>query len=463
MNRKLWGGRFRKRTDPLLEAFSRSLSFDLRLFQADVAAGRAHAEALAAAGHLTAGEMRRLTEALGEIGEDIASGRLGTGGDHEDIHSLVLDELVRRTGEAGKKLHAGRSRNDLVSLDTRLYLREAAGSLRAALADLQEALVSKGEEYADLIFPGLTHTQHAQLVLFPHHCLAYVEMLERDKGRFADASARADVMPAGSAAMAGSSLGLDVRLLASRLGFGSVCANSMDAVSDRDFVIEFLGACAIAGMHLSRLCEELVWWSSSEIGFVRLDEAYCTGSSFLPQKLNPDSAELIRGKTGRLYGNLVAVLTVMKGLPLTYNRDMQEDKEPLFDSAETLAAALPLLAGVVRTLVVDRSAVERALAGDCSAASDLAEYLVARGIPFREAHDLVGALVRDCLRRGRGLEDLTLEDLRRHSAVFAADALGLLTPEGSLRAKTTYGSTAPAQVKRSLRRWRRKLGRRSEG
>jgi len=458
MNSKLWGGRFGKATDPLLERFSRSISYDAILAGADIRAGIAHAEGLERLGHLNAQERDLIVKTLSKIGEDIDSGKLDPGAsEHEDIHTLVLNELALRAGEVAKKLHAGRSRNDLVSLDTRLYLREALCGILAELATLQASLVVKAGEYEDVIIPGLTHTQHAQVVLFPHHLLAYVEMLERDRGRVSDALARMDVLPAGSAAMGGSSLRLDQRFLARRLEFREVSRNSMDAVGDRDFVIETLSALAVVGMHLSRLAEELVWWSSSEIGFAELDEAYTTGSSFLPQKRNPDSAELIRGKTGRLYGNLVAVLTMMKGLPLTYNRDMQEDKEPLFDSLFTVADSLSLMAGIVLTLKVDRAAAADALVNDFSSSSDLAEFLVTQKVPFAEAHAAVGRLVRWCLEEEKSFPKLTLEELRQFHPDFEKAALKLLTPAGSLQAKKTLGSSNPRRVRTELERWCRRL------
>jgi len=458
MSNKLWGGRFQKQTDPGMERFSNSLAFDSRLAQADIEAGMAHAGALREAGLINGRESSTIVSTLKKIGADLEAGKLKLDADrYEDIHSLILAELARRTGETGRKLHAGRSRNDLVSLDTRLYLRLRLEEILGGIKALQTALVEQGTRHQELIFPGLTHTQHAQLVLFPHHLLAYVEMLARDRGRLEDALKRLNVLPAGSAALAGSSLPLDQRKLARELGFKQISRNSVDAVSDRDFAIEILAALAIVGMHLSRLAEELVWWSSSEIAFVQLDEAFCTGSSFLPQKLNPDGAELIRGKTGRLYGNLVALLTVMKGLPLSYNRDMQEDKEPLFDSLDAVNDSLILMAGMIRTLEVDEEAVARALEQDHSPASDLAEHLVTRGVPFHDAHLAVGKLVRWCLKDKRDFSSLSLEDLRKFRPEFGPNAVRLLQAPGSIRAKRTLGSTSPRRVRAELERWKKEL------
>ncbi len=457
MKKKLWGGRFRKPTDPRIEAFSSSLAFDRRLFPQDIRVGIAQAEALGRAGYLTRGEKSALVRALKAIGRELAQGRVSFSG-HEDVHSLVIDRLIRKVGPLGRKLHAGRSRNDLVLTDLRLYLKERVAEVAAAARSLQAALLARAEAEKDAVMPGYTHLQHAQPVLFAHHLLAYVEMIERDRSRLFDALRRLDLLPLGSAALAGSGLGLDQGYLARRLGFAGVAANSLDAVSDRDFAVEILAALAVLGMHLSRLCEEIVLWSTSEFGFIRLDESFSTGSSFLPQKMNPDPAELVRGKTGRLYGNLVALLTVLKGLPLSYNRDLQEDKEPLFDSLDTALGALQVMAPLVSSLSLDRERIAGALRGDFSSAADLAEYLVRKGVPFGEAHRLVGALVARCLRRGRDWAKLTLAELRECSPAFDARALKLLSPSASVRAKLSRGSTAPRLVAGEIRRWKKIIG-----
>ncbi|MFH1037745.1 MAG: argininosuccinate lyase [PVC group bacterium] len=460
MAKKLWGGRFRKETDVVMERFGSSLPFDRRLYRADIAAGIAHARVLEKGGYISARERGRIARALREIEGEIAAGKIDLSGGYEDVHSLILDQLARKDGALAAKLHAGRSRNDLVVLDTRIYLKEELATIGEQIRGLQAALVEKGDEYADAIMPGYTHLQHAQPVLVAHHLLAYVEMLERDCRRLEDALGRMDILPAGSAALAGSNLKLDQKLMAELLGFKEVAANSLDAVADRDFIVESLADLALVGMHLSRLSEELVLWSSSEFRFVELDEAYCTGSSFLPQKKNPDPAELIRGKTGRLYGNLQAVLVALKGLPLAYNRDLQEDKEPLFDSIDTVRESLAVMTGVIATLRFNRSELAAAVSRGFLAAPDLAEYLVERGVPFGEAHRTVGRLVARALAEGTAPGEMTLADLRRFSPAFSEPALELLSPGVSVRRKATIGSTAPVRVRRQLNRWKKRLGKR---
>ena len=454
---KLWGGRFRKKTDDLMERFGSSLPFDWRLYRADIKAGIAHAHILREGGYITTKDRDGIIRALKEIEKEIAEGKVDLSFGYEDIHSLVLGLLAEKTGELGEKLHAGRSRNDLVVLDTRIYLKEEIGGLIELIRRLQSALVEKGIEYRDLVMPGYTHLQHAQSVLVPHHLLAYVEMLARDRSRLDDARERMDFLPAGSAAMGGSNLKLDQKLMAELLGFKRLAANSLDAVGDRDFIVESLSALAMIGMHLSRLAGELVLWSTFEFNFVEFDEAYSTGSSFLPQKKNPDPAELVRGKAGRLYGNLISVLVALKGLPLAYNRDLQEDKEPLFDSLDTVRDSLAIMAGVVRTLKFNAGTLEASAEKGFSSAPDLAEYLVEKRVPFHQAHRLVGELVSWAIRKGRNPEDITLEDLRRFSPSFDGPALKLMTPLASIQRKKTIGSTAPAKVRRQLNRWRKKL------
>jgi argininosuccinate lyase len=457
MAEKLWGGRFRKKTDELMERFGTSLPFDCRLYRADIKAGIAHARVLREGGYITAKDRDGIIMALREIEKELAMGKVDLSSGYEDIHSLVLGMLAAKSGDLGEKLHAGRSRNDLVVLDTRIYLKEEICGLIELIRGLQSALVDKGIEYRDLIMPGYTHLQHAQSVLVPHHLLAYVEMLERDRSRLEDSRERMDFLPAGSAAMGGSNLKLDQKLLAELLGFKRLAANSLDAVGDRDFIVESLSALALTGMHLSRLAGELVLWSTTEFNFVELDEAYSTGSSFLPQKKNPDPAELVRGKAGRLYGNLLSVLVALKGLPLAYNRDLQEDKEPLFDSLDTVRDSLAIMAGVIKTLKFNAGITESTAARGFSTAPDLAEYLVEKGVPFQQAHRSVGELVSWSLREGKLPGDLTLKDLRRFSSSFDGPALKLMTPSASIRNKKTVGSTAPARVNQQLNRWRKKL------
>jgi argininosuccinate lyase len=457
MTNKLWGGRFRKETAGLMERFGTSLPFDYRLYRADIQAGIAHARVLKEGGYLTAGERDRIISALKEIESEITVGKVSIASGYEDIHSLVLDRLAKKEPALAARLHAGRSRNDLVVLDTRLYLKEELDKISAGIRDLQGVLVGKGEEYFDLVIPGYTHLQPAQPVLAAHHLLAYVEMMERDRGRLGDAGKRMNFLPAGSAALAGSDLRLDQAILAKLLGFKGVAPNSIDTVADRDFVVEVLAALAICGMHLSRLASELVLWSTAEFRFIELDEAFCTGSSFLPQKKNPDPAELVRGKAGRLYGNFQAVLTALHGLPLAYNRDLQEDKEPLFDSLDTVKSSLAVMTGLIRSLKFNRDVLVRALERGFACAPDLAEHLVERGVPFREAHRAVGKLVVWVVEKGKFPESLTLKELKTFSSGFGSEALELLTPAASVRAKKTIGSTHPTRVKRNLAKWKRKL------
>ncbi|QBS37488.1 argininosuccinate lyase [Thermaerobacter sp. FW80] len=449
-NPKPWGGRFTAATDRAVEAFTASIDVDRRLLEVDIRASQAHARMLGACGVLPPEEARTLVEGLEEVRRRLQSGEFELDPALEDVHMNVEHLLGRVVGPLAGKLHTGRSRNDQVATDMHLYMKEALGRLIAAVRDLQRALVEKAEAHLDVIMPGYTHLQRAQPVLFAHHLLAYFWMLERDAGRLADARRRTGWCPLGAAALAGTGFPLDRERVARELGFARVYPNSMDAVSDRDYLLEFLAAGSILAMHLSRLCEELVLWSSEEFGFIELADTYCTGSSIMPQKKNPDVAELVRSKTGRVYGALFSLLTVMKGLPLTYNRDLQEDKPGVFDALDTLEAALPLCAGMIRTMRVRADRMEAALERDFSAATDLADYLVERGVPFREAHRIVGELVLHCIRAGRRLQDLTLDDLRSHSPLFGPEALGRLSPRAVVEARKLYGGTARQAVERQL-------------
>ena len=368
----------------------------------------------------------------------------------EDIHTNVERRLQELVGEVGGKLHTGRSRNDQIALDERLYLKDVLAHVGEGLRRVQETLVARAAESVDTPLPGYTHLQRAQPIVLAHHLLAYVFMLQRDRGRFADGGARADVLPLGAAALAGTAFPIDREALAQDLGFAAAAPNSLDAVSDRDYVLEFLAAAAIAGMHLSRLAADLTLWATAEFGFVEFADAFATGSSIMPQKKNPDVAELIRGKSGRLYGNLLAVLTTLKGLPLAYNSDLQEDKEPLFDSVDTLAAILAVLPPLLASLTFRADRMRRAAGEDFSTATDLADYLVRKGLPFREAHAIVGRIVRHALDEGKTLEDLTLAELRRFSPLIDGDVKDAITVEASLRARAVTGGTAPAAVRRAL-------------
>jgi argininosuccinate lyase len=447
---KPWGGRFRHGADPTAERFTASLAFDRRLWPHDIAGSIAWARALARARLLTDAERDAIVKGLEAVRGELEAGTFPFRPELEDIHMNIERRLQELIGEVGGKLHTGRSRNDQIALDERLYLREVVGHAREGLRRVQQALVDRAAETADAPMPGYTHMQRAQPVLLAHHLLAYVFMLERDHERLAACAARADSLPLGAAALAGTAYPIDREALARDLGFVAVTANSLDAVSDRDYVLEFLGAAAILGMHLSRLAADLTLWATAEFGFVEFADAFATGSSIMPQKKNPDVAELIRGKSGRLYGNLVAVLTTMKGLPLTYNSDMQEDKEPFFDSVDTLDAVLGVLPPLLASLTFRTDRMRAAAGEHYATATDLADYLVRKGLPFRQAHEVVGRVVRHALESGCALEALPLDTLRRFSPLIDADVSGALTVEASLRARAVTGGTAPEAVQRAL-------------
>lgn len=449
----MWKGRFQQGTDALLRAYSESVSFDWRLYAHDIEGSVAHAAALAAAGLLTEDERARIEAGLRQIGGEIGRGEFVFKPELEDIHMNIEAELTARIGPAGAKLHTTRSRNDQVALDLRLYLRAEIGEIRRAVRGLQGALVDLGGRYPEAPMPGYTHLQRAQPVLFAHHLLAYVEMLERDHGRLGDAARRLDVLPLGSGALAGSTITLDRRLIADRLGFSRLSQNSMDAVSDRDFACEFAFAAAMIGLHLSRLSEDVILWASSEFHFLTLSDAFTTGSSLMPQKKNPDVAELTRGKTGRLYGNLVRLLTTLKGLPMTYNRDLQEDKEAVFDSVDTLKTALPLFAAMLREARADPAEMARAAGDPTLLATDLADYLVLKGVPFRQAHEVIGKLVARCLERGVAFPALSLDDYRAASPAFAEDVFAVLDVRRSLEGRRGVGAPSFSNVAAQLKKW----------
>ena len=454
----MWKGRFKTETAQLLKDFSESISFDWRLYRHDIAGSIAHATALQAAGLITAEELESIRAGLLAIREEIDRGEFQWNRELEDVHMNIEAELTRRIGDPGAKLHTARSRNDQVALDIRLYLRDEVDEIRALLAEVQKSLVDLGERNSDVVIPGYTHLQRAQPVLFAHHLLAYVEMFARDAGRLADARTRMNVMPLGSGAIAGSTINLDRELIARLLDFPAITQNSMDAVSDRDFAAELLAALALVGIHLSRLSEDLILWASSEFKFVTLSDAYTTGSSLMPQKKNPDVAELTRGKSGRLVGNLVSLLTTMKGLPMTYNRDMQEDKEPVFDSVDTVKAALQIYAAMLREIQVNRQACAAAVADWNLLATDVADYLVLRGVPFRKAHEIVGKLVALCLERGVGMADLSLPDFVALSPAFGPDVKEVFGVQRSINARTNPGSPSTENVRAQLARWKSALG-----
>ena len=453
----MWKGRFKTDTAQLLKDFSESISFDWRLYRHDIAGSIAHATALQAAGLITSDDLEAIRTGLLGIRDEIDRGEFQWKRELEDVHMNIEAELTRRIGDPGAKLHTARSRNDQVALDLRLYLRDEADELRRLLADVQRSLVELGTRNIEVVIPGYTHLQRAQPVLFAHHLLAYVEMFSRDSERVADARKRLNVMPLGSGAIAGSTINLDRDLVARLLDFPAITQNSMDAVSDRDFAVELLSALALVGIHLSRLSEDLILWASAEFKFITISDAYTTGSSLMPQKKNPDVAELTRGKSGRLVGNLVSLLTTMKGLPMTYNRDMQEDKEPVFDSVDTVKAALQIFAAMLREIQVNREPAAAAVADWNLLATDLADYLVLHGVPFRKAHEVIGKTVALCLERGVGFADLALADYQALSPAFGADVFETLSVRRSIDARTNTGAPATANVKAQLARWQAAL------
>ena len=457
MGDKVWGGRFREHLDEVLDRFNASIGFDLRLAAQDIEGSTAHCRMLAKQGILTEDEAARMVEALAEIRREMERGEHAGNEGAEDIHSLVERLLVEKIGPLGEKLHTARSRNDQVALDVRLYVREATERVSERIREMQAALVELAEQNADIVCPGYTHLQRAQPVLLAHHLLAYYEMLKRDRERLRDGRARVNVMPLGSAALAGSTFDLDRDMVAQELGFDGISLNSMDAVSDRDFVIEFVCACALLMMHLSRLSEELILWSTQEFGFVRLPDAFCTGSSIMPQKKNPDLPELVRGKTGRVYGNLVALLTTMKGLPLTYNKDMQEDKEPLFDTVDTVEPCLDVFTRLLQNLSFDGEAMRSATEHGYLTATDLADYLVTRGLTFRKAHEVSGKMVLHALDLGRELSDLSLKEMKGFSDRIEQDVYDWLDPSQCVARRGLAGGTAPATVRQRLQEARKEV------
>ena len=455
---KLWGGRFREHTNRLVETFTSSLEIDQRLYSQDVQGSIAHAQTLNRAGVLTKREAATIIEGLNRVRRELDADRFTFLPHDEDIHMAIERRLTELIGPVGGKLHTGRSRNDQVTTDLRLYLREALASLTGEITQFQRALITQARKHIDVIMPGYTHLQRAQPVLLAHHLLAYVEMMERDKNRLRDALTRINVMPLGSGALAGTNYAVDRAYTARLLGFSSLSENSLDAVSDRDYVIETLSALAIVIMHLSRLSEELVLWSSQEFQFVELPDSFCTGSSMMPQKKNPDVPELIRGKTGRVYGHLLGVLTLMKGLPLSYNRDLQEDKEAVFDALDTVSTSVKLCAELIGGLAVNRAALAHAAESGYLLATELADYLVTRSLPFREAHEVTGRIVRDCIDQRRDLRSLSLSDLRAYSSLFEKDVLDVLTLEGAIERKAQVGGTARSRVASRLKVLEKALG-----
>ncbi len=454
---KPWAGRFTEPTDAFVEAFTASVGFDQRLFRHDIAGSKAHAQMLAHVGVLSEAECQQINNGLDQVLAEIESGQFQWSVSLEDVHMNLEARLTALIGDAGKKLHTGRSRNDQVATDIRLYLRDEIDAIQVELKRLQTALIDLAEREHDAIMPGFTHLQVAQPVTFGHHMLAWFEMLVRDAQRLADCRKRVNIMPLGAAALAGTSYPIEREYTAKLLGFDGVSENSLDAVSDRDFAIEFCAAAALLMTHLSRFSEELILWASAQFDFVDIPDSFCTGSSIMPQKKNPDVPELVRGKTGRVNGHLVSLLTLMKGQPLAYNKDNQEDKEPLFDVIDTLRGSLKVYADMMASLLIKRDNMERAALQGFSTATDLADYLVRKGVPFRDAHEVVGKAVRLGVETSRDLAEMDLAELQKFSDVISEDVFEVLTLQGSVSARNHIGGTAPAQVKAAAARARSRL------
>ncbi|MCP4126648.1 MAG: argininosuccinate lyase [Gammaproteobacteria bacterium] len=453
-DKKLWSGRFNQPTDAFVEAFTASVEFDQRLYQYDIQGSIAHAKMLAQQAILTQPECDAIILGLEQIQQRIEQGGFKWSVELEDVHMNIESALTDAIGDAGKKLHTGRSRNDQIATDIRLYLREEIELIRSEILRLQLALLDLAEREAETILPGFTHLQTAQPITFGHHMMAWFEMLQRDRERLADCNKRVNIMPLGAAALAGTTYPIDRNYTAQLLGFERPSENSLDSVSDRDFAIEFSAAAALIMMHLSRFSEELIIWSSAQFGFVELSDSFCTGSSIMPQKKNPDVPELIRGKSGRIFGHLMSLLTLMKGQPLAYNKDNQEDKEPLFDTADNLKGSLKVFADMIPAISCQHDAMRKAAMQGFATATDLADYLVRQGLPFRDAHEVVGKAVARCVEKGCDLADLELAELQAYSDMIGADVFECLTLEGSVAARDHIGGTAPRQVRAAIARAR---------
>jgi argininosuccinate lyase len=450
MTEKPWSGRFSEETDALVEEFTESVSVDANLYAQDIEGSIAHACMLHSIGYLSDEERDAIVDGLGGIMKDIEEGSFEFDPSLEDVHMNIEAELTKRIGEAGGKLHTARSRNDQVATDFRLYVRDGLEEVMRLLVTFMRVLVDKAEGHVDTIIPGMTHLQHAQPVSFAHHLLAYFEMFLRDHGRFEDCLRRLNLCPLGSAAFAGTPHPIDRFMTSDALGFDGPCSNSIDAVSDRDFACEAVFGASLAMMHLSRLAEEIVIWNSKPYGFVELPDAFCTGSSIMPQKKNPDVAELVRGKVGGVYGSLVALLTMMKALPLAYNRDMQEDKKPVMESLDTLMMCIEAMTGLVDGMAMNREALERSLGEGFITATDVADYLAVQGVPFREAHRITGAMVSTLQGQGKTLADLSVDDFKKFSEAFEDDIIEVVRPENSVDRRTSYGGTARENVGRMI-------------
>ncbi len=455
---KPWGGRFKEETKTEVEEFTSSIRFDKRLYKYDILGSIAHAEMLAKQGIIKKEESRKIVKGLRKIGQEIETGKFPFRAYLEDIHMNIESRLIEKIGAVGGKLHTARSRNDQVALDIRLYLRDEIKQIESLVKSLQSSLLKKAEENIDAIMPGYTHLQRAQPVLFSHYLLAYFDMFERDRERLSACLERMNVCPLGAGALSGTGFPIDREFVAGRLGFKRVSENSIDSVSDRDFAIEFASASAVLMMHLSRLSEEIVLWSSQEFNFLVLPDSFTTGSSIMPQKKNPDVPELVRGKAGRVYGNLVGLLTMMKSLPLSYNRDMQEDKELLFDTVDTVKGSLTIYSLLIKDLRIDRKRMLEAAREGFITATDMADYLVRKGVPFRKAHEMVGKIVRFAIDRGKGLEEIPLRRLKQFSDLIGSDIYKYLSPEKSVELKSSTGGTSKRNVINRIRSLKRRWG-----
>lgn len=447
---KLWGGRFSKATDTKVDDFNSSIRFDMRLYRQDIRGSMAHAAMLGKQGIIPQEDADLIVKTLGEILTDIEAGKVEFSVDAEDIHMNIETILTERIGAAGKRLHTGRSRNDQVALDLRMYVKDEIVEIKALIVSLMETLLTLAQAHTGTVMPGYTHLQKAQPVTFAHHMMAYFEMLRRDIGRLDDTYTRTNICPLGSGALAATTYPLDREVVARELGFDGVSQNSLDGVSDRDFALELLSALSILMMHLSRFCEELILWSSHEFSFVEMDDAYSTGSSIMPQKKNPDVAELIRGKTGRVYGDLCGLLTVMKGLPLAYNKDMQEDKEPVFDAIDTVKLCLPVFTDMLATMKVKEDALLQGAKGGFTNATDAADYLVKKGLPFREAHAVVGKMVAYALDHNKSLDQFRMEEFKACSPIFEEDVYDAISMETCVNGRSIAGGPAVETVKQAI-------------
>ena len=456
-NRKTWSGRFEEPVSKLVQRYTASIEFDQKLAEYDIQGSSAHAQMLADSGIITAKDLTKIEKGLRQIQKEIHNGTFDWRLELEDVHLNIEKRLTTLIGDAGKRLHTARSRNDQIATDVRLYMRASIDDIIKLITAMQLSILDLAEENVNTVMPGLTHLQIAQPISFGHHLMAYFEMLKRDKERLSDCRKRVNILPLGAAALAGTSYPINRKMVAKKLGFDDICKNSLDAVSDRDFTIEFCACSTLIMTHLSRLSEELILWMSPLFGFIQLDDRFCTGSSIMPQKKNPDVPELVRGKTGRVNGNLIALLTLMKGQPLAYNKDNQEDKEPLFDTVDTLSETLRIYADMLKGVHVDANAMRSAAMRGYSTATDLADYLTKKGVPFRDSHETVAKAVRTAEKKGCDLSEFTLSELQKFSQLIEKDIFSILTLDGSMKSRNHTGGTAPSQVRKAIKSARKNL------